>query len=82
MRIVTDTVVAVLALLIGLGAGYYLWGQRAADLTRQVEQQRSECELRISEQERRARAAEERARQEVEARKVLEDELHKVRPLK
>jgi len=82
VRIVTGTVVAVLALLIGLGAGYYFWGQRAADLTRQVEQQRSEYEFRISEQERRARAAEERARQEIEARKVLEDELHKVRPLK
>jgi len=82
VRIATYAVVAVLALLIGVGAGYYLWGQQAADLTRQVEQQRSEYEFRISEQERRARAAEERARQEAEARKVLEEELHKVRPLK
>lgn len=82
MRIATYAVVAVLALLIGVGAGYLRWGQQAADLTRQVEQQRSEYEFRISEQERRARAAEERARQETEARKVLEEELHKIRPLK
>ena len=82
VRIVTHGVVAVLALLIGLGVGYYLWGLKAADLTRQIQQQRSEYEYRISEQERRARAAEERARQEAEARKVFEQELHKVRPLK
>ena len=82
VRIVTHGVVAVLALLIGLGVGYYLWGLKAADLTRQLQQQRSEYEYRISEQERRARAAEERARQEAEARKVFEQELHKVRPLK
>jgi len=82
VRIVTYGVVAVLAFLIALGVGYYLWGLKAADLTRQIQQQRSEYEYRISEQERRARAAEERARQEAEARKVLEEELHKVRPLK
>lgn len=82
MRIVTHVVVAVLACLIGLGVGYYLWGMRVADLDRQVQQQRSEYEYRLSEQERRARAAEDRARQETEARKVLEEELHKIRPLK
>lgn len=82
MRIVTHAVAAVLAFLIGLGVGYYLWGMRAADLDRQVQQQRSEFEFRISEQERRARAAEDRARQETEARRILEEELHKIRPLK
>ena len=82
VRIVTHGVVAVLALLIGLGVGYYLWGLKAADLTRQIQQQRSEYEYRIAEQERRAKAAEDRARQEAEARKVFEQELHKVRPLK
>lgn len=82
MRIVTHAVVAVLAILSALGAGYYLWGRRAADLDRQVQQQRSEYEYRLSEQERRASAAEERARQEGEARKVLEEELHRIRPLK
>ncbi len=82
VRIVTYGVVAVLAFLIALGVGYYLWGLRGADLSRQIQQQRSEYEYRISEQERRAKAAEDRARQEAEARKVLEEELHKVRPLK
>ncbi|MBI4839648.1 MAG: hypothetical protein HY803_00940 [candidate division NC10 bacterium] len=82
MRIVTHGVAAVLAFLIGLGVGYYLWGLKAADLTRQIQQQRSEYEYRIAEQEGRAKAAEERAWQEAEARKVFEQELHKVRPLK
>lgn len=82
MRIVTNGVVAVLALLIGLGLGYYLWGLKAADLTRQIQQQRSEYEYRLSEQEGRARAAEDRARQEADARKVFEQELHRVRPQK
>jgi uncharacterized protein HemX len=82
VRIVTHGVVAVLALLVALGVGYYLWGQRVGELSRQLEQQRSEYEYRLSEQERRARAAEERVRQETEARKVLEDELHRIRPQK
>jgi uncharacterized protein HemX len=82
VRILTIAGPAVLAVLIGLGVGYYLWGQRAGDLGRQIERQRSEYEFRISELERSAKAAEERARQEAEARKVLEDELHKIRPLK
>ena len=82
MRIATYTVVAVLALLVGLGVGYYLWGMRAADLDRQLQQQRSEYEFRLSEQEQRARTAEDRARREAEARKVFEEELHKIRPLK
>ncbi len=82
MRILTFAVVAVFGFLIGLGVGYYVWGQRAADLTRQMEQQRSEYEFRLSEQERRAKAAEERANQETEARKVLEEALHQVRPQK
>lgn len=82
MRIATYAVVAVLALLIGLGVGYYLWGMRAADLDRQLQQQRSEYEFRLSEQEQRARTAEDRARREAEARKVFEEELHKIRPLK
>lgn len=82
MRIVTHGVVAVLAFLLGLGVGYSLWGQRAADLTRQIQQQRTECEYRIAEQERRAAAAEDRARQEADARKLLEDELQRVHPQK
>ena len=82
MRSVIHAVVAVLALLIGLGVGYYLWGMRAADLDRQLQQQRSEYEFRLSEQEQRARTAEDRARREAEARKVFEEELHKIRPLK
>jgi uncharacterized protein HemX len=82
MRIATHVVVAALVLLIGLGVGYLLWGMRAGDLARQVQQRRSEYEYRLGEQERRARAAEDRARQEAEARKVLEDELHRARPQK
>jgi len=83
VRIAGVAVVAVLALLIGLGVGYLFWGgTRCPDVTGQLAQQRSECEFRLSEQVQRARAAEDRARQEREARKVLEDELHKVRPLK
>ena len=82
MRVLTHGVLAVLAFLIGLGLGYLLWGQRVTDLTRQLQQQRSECEYRISEQERRIKGAEERAQQEAEARKVLEDELDRVHPQK
>lgn len=82
MRIATHAVVAVLAFLIGLGVGYYQWGMRAAELDRQLQQQRSEYEFRLSEQEQRARTAEDRARREAEARKVFEEELHKIRPLK
>lgn len=82
MRIATHVVVAALVLLIGLGVGYLLWGMRAGVLARQVQQRRSEYEYRLGEQERRARAAEDRARQEAEARKVLEDELHRARPQK
>jgi uncharacterized protein HemX len=82
VRIVTHGVVAVLAVLIGLGVGYLLWGQGVIDMTRELQQQRSEYEYRLSEVERRVKAAEERARQEAEARKVFEDQLHRVRPLK
>jgi uncharacterized protein HemX len=82
VRIATHAVTAVLAFLIGLGVGYYLWGMRAAELDRQIQQQRSEYEFRLSEQEQRARTAEDRARREAEARKVFEEELHTIRPLK
>jgi uncharacterized protein HemX len=82
MRILTHGAAAVLALLIGLGGGYYLWGVRSADLARQIQQQRSEYEFRLSEQVQRAKAAEDRARQEAEARTALEEQLHRVRPQK
>jgi hypothetical protein len=82
MRIVTHGVVAVLAVLIGLGVGYLLWGVRVSDLSSQLRQQRSEYDYRIAEQERRARAAEDRARQEIETRRALEEELQKVHPQK
>ena len=82
MRILTHGAAAVLALLIGLGGGYLLWGVRATDLARQIQQQRSEYEFRLSEQVQRAKAAEDRARQEAEARKVLEEQLHRARPQK
>jgi uncharacterized protein HemX len=82
MRIATYPALAVLAILVGLGIGYLLWGSQVADLNQQVQQQRSELNYRISELEGRVKAAEERASQEAAARKVMEDELHRVRPLK
>jgi hypothetical protein len=82
MRIATYPALAVLAILVGLGIGYLLWGSQVGDLTQQVQQQRSELNYRVSELEGRIKAAEERANQEAAARKVLEDELHRVRPLK
>jgi hypothetical protein len=82
MRIATYPALAVLAILVGLGIGYLLWGSQVGNLTQQVQQQRSELNYRVSELEGRIKAAEERANQEAAARKVLEDELHRVRPLK
>ncbi|HSB78472.1 MAG TPA: hypothetical protein VLM91_06775 [Candidatus Methylomirabilis sp.] len=82
MRLVTYGVMAILALLIGLGIGYLKWGLQITDLTRQMEQGRSESNFKISEAERRAKAAEERANQEMETRKVLEEELNRVHPQK
>jgi len=82
MRIATYPALAVLAILVGLGLGYLLWGSQVADLTQQVQQQRSELNYRVNELEGRLKAAEERVNQEAAARKVLEDELHRVRPLK
>ena len=82
MRIVTHAIVAVIASLLFLGVGYYLWGVRVADLTRESQQQRSDYEYRLAEQDRRIKAAEERAQQEAKTRKVLEDELNRLRPQK
>jgi len=82
MRIATHGVVAVLAVLIGIGIGYYLWGLQVTGLTGQLRQQRSEYEYRIAEQERRIQTAEERARQETETRKVFEGQLNRVQPQK
>lgn len=82
MRIATYPALAVLAVLVGLGIGYLLWGSQVSDLTRQLQQQRSDMNYRVSELEGRVKAAEERAGQEAAARKVLEDELQRVHPLK
>jgi hypothetical protein len=82
MRIATYPALAVLAILVGLGIGYLLWGSQVGNLTQQIQQQRSELNYRINELEGRVKAAEERANQEAAARKVLEDELHRVRPQK
>lgn len=82
MRILTHGVTALLAILIGLGIGYYLWGMRAASVAEQLQQHRSEYEYRLSEQTKRAKEAEDRARQEGEARKVLEEQLNRLRPQK
>jgi hypothetical protein len=82
MRIATYAAVGLLAILLGLGGGYVFWGARVTDLSQKMERDRSEHNYRIAEMEQRVKGAEERARQEREARKVLEDELHRVRPLK
>lgn len=82
MRTATYPALAVLAILVGLGIGYLLWGSQVADLSQQMQQQRSDLNYRISELEGKVKAAEEVARQEVAARKVLEDALHRVLPQK
>ncbi len=82
MRIVGYALVAVLAILIGLGAGYLFWGVRVTDLTRELQGNRSESEYRLAEMQRRAKAAEDQARREADARKMLEEELHRIRPQK
>ncbi len=82
MRIATYPALAVLAISVGLGIGYLLWGSQVGHLSEQLQQQRSELNYRITEMEGRIKAAEDRANQEAAARKVLEEELHRVRPLK
>jgi len=67
MRIATYPALAVLAILVGLGIGYLLWGSQVSDLAQQVQQQRSELNYRVSELEGRVKAAEERANQEAAA---------------
>jgi hypothetical protein len=82
MRMGTYAVVGLVAVLVGLGIGYLQWGSQVSDLTQQVQQLRSDFNFRVAELEKRVKAAEDRANQEAAARKVLEDELHRVRPLK
>ena len=82
MRIATYPALAILALLVGLGIGYLLWGKQVGDLTQQLQQQRSELNYRIGELETKVKAVEETARQEAAARKTFEDALHRLQPLK
>jgi C4-dicarboxylate-specific signal transduction histidine kinase len=82
MRIVTHGVAAVAALLIGLGVGYILWAQKAADLEQAVRREQADCEVRVAEATRRAQTAEQRAQQEMAARRVVEDALHQASPQK
>jgi uncharacterized protein HemX len=82
MRMVTGGVAVIVALLIGLGVGYLLWGQRAADLKQAMRQQQADCEVRLAEATQRAQAAEQRVQQEMAARRVVEDALNKVAPQK
>ena len=82
MRIVTHGVAAVVAVLIGLGVGYILWAQKAADLEQAVRRERTDFEVRLAEATRRAQMAEERAQQEMAVRRVVEDALHRASPQK
>jgi hypothetical protein len=70
------------AMLIGLGFGYVWWGGKVADLSYQLEEERIEFASRLDAAERRVKAAEDRAQRETDARIVMENELHKLRPLK
>jgi C4-dicarboxylate-specific signal transduction histidine kinase len=74
--------VVVLAFLVGLGAGYLLWGTRAASLVEDLRVARADCEQRVSDAQRRAKAAEDRVQQEIAARRVIEDALNRVSPQK
>ena len=58
MRTGIYALVAVVAVLVGLGIGYLQWGTQIADLNQQVQQQRSELNYRITEMEGRLKAAE------------------------
>ena len=82
MRFVTHGVTAVLALIIGLGIGYLMWGLQGVELARLMDQQRLELNYKIAEAERRTKTAEEVARQEKETRKIFEEELNRARPQK
>ncbi len=82
MRAVIQGLAAILLLLIGLGVGYLLWGLRATNLARQASMDRYEYDYQISQAERRAKAAEDRAQQEAKMRRELEDELQRVHPQK
>lgn len=82
MRTGISALVAVVAVLVGLGIGYLQWGTQIADLNQQVQQQRSEFNYRITEMEGRLKAVEARAREEAATRKFLEDELHRIQPQK
>lgn len=82
MRTGISALVAVAAVLVGLGIGYLQWGTQIADLNQQVQQQRSEFNYRITEMEGRLKAVEERAREEAATHKFLEDELHRIQPQK
>jgi hypothetical protein len=82
MRMGTYAVIGIVAILVGLGIGYLQWGSQVSDLRQQMQQQRSDFNYRVTELEKRIKGAEDRAAQEAAARKVLEDELHRVHPLK
>ena len=82
MRFVTHGVTAVLALIIGLGIGYLMWGLQGVELARLMDQQRLELNYKIAEAERRTKTAEEIARQEKDTRKIFEEELNRARPQK
>jgi hypothetical protein len=82
VRIVLQVVVPVMALLVGFGTGYLQWGSRSATLAEDLRVARAECEQRVADAERRARAAEDRVQQETRARQMVEDALHRVSPQK
>lgn len=82
LRIVTHGVVGVLAILIGLSVGSLFWELRGLILP--VNSRRTSPSTSIGSPDWSAvpRGLEARVCQDVEARRVLEDELHRVRPQK
>ena len=81
-RIVLVGLLAVLVWVVGVGVGFVRWGLEVRSLTAWLQQERSECSYRVEEIKGRLAKAEERTEREREARQVLEEELHQLRPLK
>ncbi len=82
MRFIGHGVIGVVAFLLGLAIGYFLWGTQAAQLAADVRNAKVDCDQRVATMEQRAKKAEEALSQETKLRKVFEDRLEEVSPQK